>query len=247
MATYTQFYNLDKYEGTDRPNLRDQYNAAMDKIDSQLHTQAGNIASAATAAQTAAQAAATADSKATTAAADASTADSKATSAQATASTADSKATTAGTNAAQALSQLNGLHMYYIHNDSKGTNWNPGAWANNTCVFNACILFDEDTQHGMLYGYFLASSNSATPTTAWAIYDILTLTDWKADANEGYNGETRVTVVQYDWADAIVLTKLVNDRVIIQTAATQPGSTNPLQANANVTAVVAFPVVKKTS
>ena len=36
MATYTQNYNLDKYEGSDKPNLRDQYNSAMDKIDSAL-------------------------------------------------------------------------------------------------------------------------------------------------------------------------------------------------------------------
>lgn len=36
MATYTQNYNLDKYEGTDKPNLRDQYNSAMEKIDSAL-------------------------------------------------------------------------------------------------------------------------------------------------------------------------------------------------------------------
>ena len=39
MATYTTNYNLDKYEGTDRPNLRDQYNSAMDKIDAALYTE----------------------------------------------------------------------------------------------------------------------------------------------------------------------------------------------------------------
>ena len=38
MATYTQNYNLDKYEGTDKPNLRDQYNSAMEKIDTALKT-----------------------------------------------------------------------------------------------------------------------------------------------------------------------------------------------------------------
>ena len=37
MATeYTANYNLDKYTANDKPNLRDQYNAAMDKIDTQL-------------------------------------------------------------------------------------------------------------------------------------------------------------------------------------------------------------------
>lgn len=34
MATdFTSHYNLDKYVATDKPNLRDQYNSAMDKID----------------------------------------------------------------------------------------------------------------------------------------------------------------------------------------------------------------------
>jgi hypothetical protein len=37
MATdFTPNYNLDKYTATDKPNLRDQYNAAMNKIDSAL-------------------------------------------------------------------------------------------------------------------------------------------------------------------------------------------------------------------
>lgn len=35
-SSYTTNYNLDKYVGTDKPNLRDQYNAAMDKIDTAL-------------------------------------------------------------------------------------------------------------------------------------------------------------------------------------------------------------------
>lgn len=35
-SDYTTNYNLDKYVATDKPNLRDQYNAAMDKIDSAL-------------------------------------------------------------------------------------------------------------------------------------------------------------------------------------------------------------------
>lgn len=43
MSTYTTNYNLDKYEGSDRPNLRDQYNAAMDKIDAALHANAVDI------------------------------------------------------------------------------------------------------------------------------------------------------------------------------------------------------------
>lgn len=45
MTQYTPNYNLDLYEDTDKPNLRDQYNAAMGKIDTQL----ANIADVASA------------------------------------------------------------------------------------------------------------------------------------------------------------------------------------------------------
>ena len=37
MSAYTNWYHLDKYEGQDKPNLLDQYNSAMDKVDSALH------------------------------------------------------------------------------------------------------------------------------------------------------------------------------------------------------------------
>lgn len=37
MSTYTNWYHLDKYEGQDKPNLLDQYNSAMDKIDYNMH------------------------------------------------------------------------------------------------------------------------------------------------------------------------------------------------------------------
>lgn len=44
MATeYTTHYNLDLYTDTDKPNLRDQYNGAINKIDQQIYTNAVNI------------------------------------------------------------------------------------------------------------------------------------------------------------------------------------------------------------
>ena len=47
MATeYTPNYNLDLYAGTDKPNLRDQYKAAMGKIDTQMKTNADGITNA---------------------------------------------------------------------------------------------------------------------------------------------------------------------------------------------------------
>lgn len=105
MATYTDYYNLDKYEGSDRPNLRDQYNSAMDKIDAALHTQDGNITAATTVANNAATAAAAATDAATAATAAATAAGEAATTATATATAAASEAATATTAAAAADSK----------------------------------------------------------------------------------------------------------------------------------------------
>lgn len=47
MATeYTPNYNLDLYASADKPNLRDQYNAAMGKIDTQMKKSADDVANA---------------------------------------------------------------------------------------------------------------------------------------------------------------------------------------------------------
>lgn len=47
MATdYTPNYNLDLYASTDKPNLRDQYNAAMGKIDTQMKKSADDVTNA---------------------------------------------------------------------------------------------------------------------------------------------------------------------------------------------------------
>lgn len=44
MTQYTPNYNLDLYEGTDKPDLTDQYDNAMGKVDQVLKTSAGNVA-----------------------------------------------------------------------------------------------------------------------------------------------------------------------------------------------------------
>lgn len=47
MATeYTPNYNLDLYASADKPNLRDQYNAAMGKIDTQMKKNANDVTNA---------------------------------------------------------------------------------------------------------------------------------------------------------------------------------------------------------
>lgn len=45
-AEYTPNYNLDLYASADKPNLRDQYNAAMGKIDTQMKKSADDVTNA---------------------------------------------------------------------------------------------------------------------------------------------------------------------------------------------------------
>lgn len=45
-SEYTPNYNLDLYVSTDKPNLRDQYNAAMGKVDAQMKKNADDIVNA---------------------------------------------------------------------------------------------------------------------------------------------------------------------------------------------------------
>lgn len=49
MNSFTPKYNLDLYDPDDKPNLNDQYDAAMRKIDTELFKQAGDIVTAETA------------------------------------------------------------------------------------------------------------------------------------------------------------------------------------------------------
>lgn len=62
-SDYTTNFNLDKYVGTDKPNLRDQYNSAMDKIDAQLKISSDNAALAVQTANNASSAVSNFDSR----------------------------------------------------------------------------------------------------------------------------------------------------------------------------------------
>lgn len=62
-SVYTTHYNLDKYAGDDKPNLRDQYNAAMDKVDAQMYTNSGLAGTALNSANAASTSAKTASDK----------------------------------------------------------------------------------------------------------------------------------------------------------------------------------------
>lgn len=104
MAGTTTYYQLETYESADVPDLRDQYNSSMSKIDTALNTIAGTASSAAsgvadavTNATTALNAAAAAQSSAADAAA-------AAAEAVATANAASAQISQASTDAAAALS-----------------------------------------------------------------------------------------------------------------------------------------------
>jgi len=103
MAGQTTYYQLETYESTDVPDLRDQYNGSMVKIDAALNTIANTAASAAAGVNQAAQDAQVALNSAASALTAANNAESSASQASATASSANATATQAATDASAAL------------------------------------------------------------------------------------------------------------------------------------------------
>lgn len=96
---YTSNYKLDLYTDTDKPNLRDQYNGAINKIDEELHNNSVNITTANDTANRAYDVASEAKTTATEASQNANTAISTANSATETANSASSAANSAVTDA----------------------------------------------------------------------------------------------------------------------------------------------------
>ena len=96
---YTSNYKLDLYTDTDKPNLRDQYNGAINKIDEELHNNSVNITTANDTANRAYDVASEAKTTATEASQNATTAISTANSATETANSASSAASSAVTDA----------------------------------------------------------------------------------------------------------------------------------------------------
>lgn len=103
MAGQTTYYQLETYESTDVPDLRDQYNGSMVKIDAALNTIANTAASAAAGVNQAAQDAQVALNSAAAALTAANNANTAASQASTTASNADATATQAATDASTAL------------------------------------------------------------------------------------------------------------------------------------------------
>lgn len=166
MATYTQYYNLDKYESTDRPNLRDQYNAAMDKVDSQLHVQAGNLA-------TAQQAVQTLQTQVTTNAGNI-------TALQSDITVLDSEVTAARADAATAIEGLGGMEFDHITPSDLGTKWTQGAGCNSLEI-SALVIHEKSSSRGLIIGHLSGKITSAQTqgTAAWTDIVAVNLTDWE--------------------------------------------------------------------
>lgn len=103
-SEYTSHYNLDLYTDNDKPNLRDQYNGAINKIDAQMYTISTNTTTANATSNTALENASVAKKLVETAQNTANTAVSNAASAQTAANKAQSSATAAQSTADNALS-----------------------------------------------------------------------------------------------------------------------------------------------
>lgn len=168
MATYTQYYSLDKYESTDRPNLRDQYNAAMDKVDSQLHVQAGNLA-------TAQQAVQTLQTQVTTNTGNISALQGNLALVSATASAAAS-------DAATALLELGGVEIHKIGPTELGTGWTMADASHYSYVdFHAVIIeFPQDEIDSFMIGHLQFHYNGTIPSgeSGWQDHGVVALTDW---------------------------------------------------------------------
>lgn len=102
MATYTPNYNFPMYEGTDAPNLLDQYNSAVGLIDTQIKQGADAQANTQTAVANLSAQVSAFDQRITTAQNTASGAATAASQAQEAAASAQSAATSAGSAAASA-------------------------------------------------------------------------------------------------------------------------------------------------
>lgn len=188
MATYTEYFNLDKYESLDRPNLRDQYNAAMDKIDAALHTQAGTVA---TQAVTVAQLQTTVTQQA----ADISAASTRATQAQTDASQAASVAGNAATaaSAAQASAdavagRLGPVKIHRLGAFNEGQKWTWVGAAANSYGLNAMIVEpDDSTQYAfaVIKVDWTYANEIPASDPAWTSRNLFQLTDWIGVSGEG--------------------------------------------------------------
>lgn len=166
MSIYTTHYNLDKYESTDRPNLRDQYNSAMDKIDGLLYQQAGAVSGATQAVSTLQQ--------------QVSTNTGNITGLQQGLATTDAKATTAASDAAAAVLQLGGAKIHKLGPTEMGTKWTAASGYSHLGFSAIIVEFPDDEVDSLLIGHVYArvSGTYGPSDPNWNDHTILTLSDW---------------------------------------------------------------------
>lgn len=239
MATYTTNYNLDKYEGSDRPNLRDQYNSAMDKIDAALNSQAIDISAAASVARLA-------DAKADDAKADAYTANGTAQAARGSATEALTTARAAQSDATTALDMLDDAHFTHIAADAMGTSWTRGTWATGTCSLNGFVIDHFNTGHGLFVGHITASSTTETAIQTYQEFQLARMTDWTLDTTEGASGLMPCTWGSgaFYGSGGISVCYMNGDTLGIRILSIPQGIT-AIGANHAVSANIIVPVVKK--
>ena len=121
MAGQTTYYQLETYESTDVPDLRDQYNSSMTKIDAALNTIGNTAASAAQGVAGAVQNAQTALDAAANALTAAQNAQTAAQTASTDAAAATAAASVANSNAQTALSAANSANVSIIQTNERVT------------------------------------------------------------------------------------------------------------------------------
>lgn len=121
MTSYTPNFSLDLYDGTDKPNLRDQYASAMRKIDAQLKAAENAQVAANNSVATALSNAATATQKAEEAASQANQNADALTILSGTVAGYDEAITSANANALNALDEASGASQAVIAMDSRVT------------------------------------------------------------------------------------------------------------------------------
>lgn len=242
MSTYTNYYNLDKYEGSDRPNLRDQYNAAMDKIDEELHDQAQSQSTDHALVTALQGTVANLNNTVTNQGVTIVNHGARLNTVESDVSTLQSTTTSQGQDIDTLEERVGGVHFYHIQNDQRGSAWNAGTWSSKACSFNAFIVYDEVTGHGMLIGEFFAQSNATTSPNPWQGLDVVTLSDWTADSQEGHLDYCACEVINNDWGAGQSVAQMAGNR--ITWTPVNVGSTT-LDAEEAITAVVVFPVTRR--
>lgn len=161
----TTNYNLSQYIGSDKPTYLGDYNADMLKIDTQMKTNADNIAtaisgveSATTTANTANATANTANSTANTANSTASSANTTANNAQSTANSALATATTAQTSANTALGEIGKFNLTESQDITEFTKTGNGTNLSGSLK----LMYDESGSIYKLYGQVDILSNGST-------------------------------------------------------------------------------------